>query len=159
MSKDEPWFEEIAMPALLRHARLTYGKAMRRALDKAGYDDIPKNGLYVIGGLALGDDAVPLSELIKALGVSKQSAGQLVDVLVLRGYLQRAVDEEDRRKLSVTLTERGRAAAVVQAAARKKIDETLLARVGEENVRRMRRALAVLIYMDLRSEENRRGKG
>ena len=44
--------DDIVMPALLRHARATYGLAMRRALARAGYDDIPKNGLYVIGGLA-----------------------------------------------------------------------------------------------------------
>ncbi len=44
----------------------------------------------------------------------------------LRGYLERAIDGADRRKLVVTLTERGRAAAA-QAAAREKIDADLLA--------------------------------
>ena len=33
---------------------------MRRALDEAGYDDIPENGLYVIGGLAMGVPDIPL---------------------------------------------------------------------------------------------------
>ncbi len=118
MIEQQPWREDIVMPALLRHTRTTYGAAMRRALEKAGYDDIPRNGLYVIGGLALGAGDVPLGQLVRELGVSKQAAGQLVDVLVLRGYLERAVDSEDRRKLTVTLTERGRAAAATQAAAR-----------------------------------------
>ena len=49
--------------------------------------------MYVIGGLALGAGDVPLSRLIQELGVSKQAAGQLVDTLVLRGYLERTVDE------------------------------------------------------------------
>src|ERR1700760_3955979 len=110
MNEDTPpWFETIALPALLRHARNTYGSAMRRGLAEAGFDDIPKNGLYVIGGLALGAGDVPLGQLVRELGVSKQSAGQLIDTLVLRGYLERAVDGEDRRKLTITLTERGRA--------------------------------------------------
>ena len=142
-----PWFEEIVLPALLRHARYTYGLAMRRALAEAGYDDIPKNGLYVIGGLALGAGGVPLGQLVKELQVSKQAAGQLVDTLVLRGYLERTMDAEDRRKLTVTLTERGRAAAATQAAAREKIDAELLARVGQENISSTRRTLAALIDM------------
>src|ERR1700742_3375202 len=114
MIEENPWYLEIVLPALLRHARTTYGKAMRRALAEAGYDDVPKNGMYVIGGLALGAGDVPLGQLVKELGVSKQAAGQLVDALVLRGYLDRTVDKEDRRKLTVTLTERGRAAAMAQ---------------------------------------------
>ena len=95
MLESKPWYEEIVVPALLRHARMTYGRAMRQALAAAGYDDIPRNGLYVIGGLALGGSTVPLSVLIKELGVSKQGAGQLVDTLVLRGYLERVEDAEE----------------------------------------------------------------
>src|SRR5580698_7601355 len=106
---EKPWYETIALPALLRHARNTYGSAMRKALDEAGFDDIPGNGLYVIGGLALGVPDLPLGQLIKELRISKQAAGQLVDALVTRGYLDRTVDKDDRRKLTIALTERGRA--------------------------------------------------
>jgi DNA-binding MarR family transcriptional regulator len=134
------------MPALLRHARTTYGVAMRAALEAAGYEDLPRNGLYLIGGLAM-DGAVPLAELIRQLRVSKQAAGQLVDTLVLRGYLQRATDARDRRRLTVTLTERGRAAAGAQKAARSEIDARLLARVGPRALRQTRQTLAVLIEM------------
>ena len=137
------------MPALLRHARATYGAAMRRALAAEGYDDIPKNGLYVIGGLALGAGDVPLGQLVRELRISKQAAGQLVDTLVTRGYLARTPDEEDRRKLTVALTPRGRAAAAVQAAARETIDAELIARVGRQDISRTRRTLAVLADMGL----------
>jgi DNA-binding MarR family transcriptional regulator len=147
MTTPELWFEYIPMPALLRHARTTYGTAMRRALAEAGYDDIPKNGLYVIGGLTLETGALPLGQLIEELRISKQSASQLVDTLVARGYLQRTEDPSDRRKLSITLTERGRDAAATQAAAGKKIDEELINRVGQENVDRTRRTLAALIEL------------
>ena len=143
-----PWYEEAAIPALLRHARSTYGLAMRRALAEAGYDDLPRNALYVIGGMALGAEGLPLGQLVKELGVSKQAAGQLEDTLVLRGDLERTVDPEDRRKLTVALTERGRAAAAVQGAAREKIDAELLARVGAEDIIRTRRTLAALIAIE-----------
>ena len=126
---------------------------MRRALAEAGYEDIPRNGLYVIGGLALGGGEIPLGQLIKELGISKQSGGQLVDTLVLRGYLERTVDAEDRRKLTVTLTERGRAAAATQAAAREKIDAELIARIGQEDVNCTRRTLAALVDLGREREE------
>jgi len=153
MNEAKPWFEEIAMPALLRHARSTYGVAMRRALEKAGYEDIPRNGMYVIGGMAMGAGGVPLGQLVKELGVSKQAAGQLVDALVLRGYLDRTVDSEDRRKLTVTLTERGRAVAAIQGEVIGKIDVELAARVGKENIHTTRRVLAELIGMGHRKTE------
>ncbi len=136
---------DVPLPALLRHARHTYGNAMRAALEAGGYDDIPGNGLYVIGALALGE--VPLSQIIRELRVSKQAAGQLVDALVLRGYLERAVDPGDRRRLTVTLTERGRAAAEAQAEARAAIDAALLERLGAEKVDHAREVLAALIAL------------
>jgi len=137
----------IPLPALLRHARTAYGSAMRSALEAAGYDDIPKNGLYVIGGLALGAGDVPLAVLIRDLRISKQAAGQLVETLVSRGYLTRNVDGEDRRRLVVTLTDRGRAAAATQAAARERVDAALLAKVGAHCIEQTRVALSALTEM------------
>lgn len=155
MTTDEPWYQTIPMPALLRHARTTYGTAMRRALAEAGYDDVPKNGLYVIGGLALGEGGVPLGQLIEELRISKQAAGQLVDTLVTRGYLERVPDPQDRRKLTVSLTERGQAAAAAQLEARLRVDAELSTAAGAEDIRRTRRTLAVLIDIGRRSGEDR----
>ena len=129
---------------------------MRKALAEAGYDDIPGNGLYLIGGLALEREDIQLGELIKDLRVSKQAAGQLVDTLVTRGYLDREMDKNDRRKLTVRLTERGRAAAAVQSAARQKVDLDLLECVGPEDISRTRRTLAVLANM-IRGEADEEG--
>ncbi len=147
MIEETPYWTRIALPALLRHARTTYGTAMREALAEAGCDDVPRNGLYVIGALGTGE--MPLAEIIQGLGVSKQAAGQLVDTLVLRGYLGREVDPEDRRRLTVTLTERGKAAATAQAAAREAIDAALIAHVGEEKVLHAREVLGTLIAIGL----------
>lgn len=154
---NEPWFQEVVLPALLRHARTTYGIAMRRALVGAGYDDVPKNGLYVLGGLTPEAGPLPLQELIEQLRISKQSASQLVDTLVARGYLQRAEDPNDRRKLTITLTERGRHAAETQSAARKKVDAELLQRMGQESIDHTRRTLAALIEIG-RGDEAKPGE-
>ena len=139
--------DDISMPALLRHAWTTYSEAMRKSLDKAGYDDIPKNGLYVLGGPARQKGGRPLSEPIEDLRISKLAVGQLVDTLAMRGYLDREVYMEDRRKLTILLTDRGRAAAELQGAARATVDAELISGVGLKNVDEMRRALSVLIDM------------
>jgi DNA-binding MarR family transcriptional regulator len=152
MSHSQPTrYDTVVIPALLRHARTAYGAAMRQALAEIDCDDIPKNGMYVIGGLAMGAGGVPLGQLVKELGVSKQAAGQLVDTLVLRGYLDRSTYAEDRRKLTVALTPRGQAAAA--AAARESIDAELTGQVGERCVGQMRKALGALCAMGRKQHE------
>ena len=44
-----PRYQDIALPALLRWGQQTYGGGMRRALAEAGCDDIPPNGMFVVG--------------------------------------------------------------------------------------------------------------
>ncbi|MBA2936004.1 MarR family transcriptional regulator [Sphingomonas sp. CGMCC 1.13654] len=151
---ETPWYDQIVMPALLRHARATYGQAMRRALAEAGYDDIPANGLYIIGGLAIDREGITIGQLVRELRVTKQAAGQLVDTLVLRGYLDRTIDAEDRRKLIVTLTPRGQAAAETQGAARDRIDAELANRVSPDDIAATRRTLAALIEIGQRNRED-----
>jgi DNA-binding MarR family transcriptional regulator len=135
--------DTLSLPALLRAARMTYGTAVRAALDDTGCDDIPSNGSYVISAIAR--TGAPLGEVIGWLGASKQAAGQLVDTLVTRGYLERRVDPADRRRLIVSLTERGDHAAAVIRAAVGQLDEALLAQVGPDLVAHTRATLVSLI--------------
>ena len=143
MAEPAQWYDDWPTPALLRRGRDTYRAAIRKALDEAGCDDMPRNGAYVIGGMAR--TGAPLSELIKQMGVSKQAAGQLVDTLVTRGYLDRSVDAEDRRRLTITLTRRGQSAAAVVRSAVEHVDAKLVARVGAEALARTRATLASII--------------
>lgn len=145
MTEKRPAAEPIVFAALLRAARFAYGDAIRIALIEAGLDDIPKNGIFVIG--ALGRGGAPLAQIIDSLGVSKQSAGQLVDTLALRGYIERKIDPEDRRRLTVTLTPRGREAAAISRAAVERIDAALLKKVGREHIAHTRATLHALIEL------------
>jgi DNA-binding MarR family transcriptional regulator len=146
---------DASMPVLLRGARNAYAGAIRKALEDHGCDDVPKNGSYVIGGLAVQKGGRPLSQLIAELQISKQAAGQLIDTLVVRGYLKRDIDPADRRRLTIALTERGRAAAKAIGAARATIDVELIARAGHYDIDRARRVLALLIDIgyDLNDED------
>ncbi len=139
----DPWYEDVAFPALLRGGRAVYGSAIRAGLAGAGFDDVPRNGSFLMGGMAR--TGAPLGTIIEDLGVSKQAAGQLVDTLVARGYLDRSVDTGDRRRLTITLTERGRAVAGVVRDAVDRVDAELAARIGPAAVAQARVALAALI--------------
>jgi DNA-binding MarR family transcriptional regulator len=151
MAEAQDPLHEMALPALLRAARRTYGLAVRAELADAGFDDMPRNGSYVVGAIAR--TGAPLARIISQLGVSKQAAGALVDTLVTRGYLARSVDPEDRRRLTVTLTDRGVAAADMVRAAVEQVDSELEARVGSDHVAHTRATLAALIEVGYDSRE------
>jgi DNA-binding MarR family transcriptional regulator len=155
MTEHQDWRDEVAFPALLRAARAAYGSAIRESLSEAGCDDVPRNGSYVIGAIAR--TGASLGQIIRELGVSKQAAGQLVDTLVMRGYLDRSVDPEDRRRLTISLTERGHAAAAVIRTAVERVDAGLVERVGPEYVAHARATLASLIEGSHGAEEHHHG--
>lgn len=143
MTPDRTPLDQIALPALLRGARNTYASAIHQAHLASGFDDIPKNGAFVLG--AIRRNGSPMSEIISWLHISKQAAGQLVDTLVLRGYLDRTIDPDDRRRMQVALTERGQSAADAGRAAVLRIDAVLEARVGPTAIAQARKVLAFLV--------------
>jgi len=123
MDTDHETARDVILPALLRPGRGVYGLFIRDALAEAGFTDMPANGGYVLGLLPPG--GLPLSDVIADLGVSKQTASQLVDTLVVRSYLERSVDPDDRRRVLVALTDRGKAASAVVLATAEQIDARL----------------------------------
>ena len=137
--------DEISLPALMRAARMSYGAAIRAAVTDVGCDDLPRNGAFVLGAIAHG--GVPLSAVIEGLGVSKQAGGALVDTLVIRGYLERVADPDDRRRVRVGLTARGATVASVIREAVERVDAALVARVGADHVARTRATLLALVDM------------
>jgi DNA-binding MarR family transcriptional regulator len=143
VSKDTHDGPEVVLPILLRPGRGVYGMFIRQALTEAGFPDMPANGGYVLGLIEPG--GVPLGDVISDLGVSKQTASQLVDTLVVRGYLERSVDPDDRRRVLVTLTERGRAASDAVVATVQEVDARLLAAVGAERLAHTKETLAALV--------------
>jgi len=99
----------IPTPALLRASRGAYSIGIRRELQAAGIDDMPSNGPFIIGGI--GNRGAAATDLIRQLGDSKQSTSQLIDTLVSRKFVERKVDRNDRRRIELRLTPKGRTAA------------------------------------------------
>jgi DNA-binding MarR family transcriptional regulator len=138
----EESFSELATPTLIRAARGAYAQAIRAELLESGMDDMPRNGIFVLAGVA--STGGPRQDLATNLGVTKQAVSLLIDTLVTRGYLERGADPDDRRRLVLELTDRGR--RVLDAAGRgiATVDAKLLERVPAEQVVAMRSALAAL---------------
>jgi len=133
--------EEVPIPALLRAARGVYGLVIRRRLDAAEFDDLPRNGPFVLGGMVHGE---PLAGLLRRLGIGRQAAAELVDTLVARGYLDRRPDPDDRSRMIVAPTERGRAATVEVGAAIGEIDARLAERLGPAGFEGLRAGLVAM---------------
>jgi hypothetical protein len=74
------------------------------------------------------------------LGVSKQATSQLIDTLVVRGYLERQPNPEDRRRVTIEATERGRAAAAAVRSAVVAVDEELAGVITPAQLKGMRSA-------------------
>jgi MarR family len=141
---------------LMREARDVYRGAVRRALDRAGCDDIPRNGTLVLTGLdhRSSDPAFsPQAGVVTSSRLSKQAASQLIDTLVLREYVERRNDPEDRRRMGVRLTARGRTAARSIQTATEAIDAAIADLITADELRGFRTGLAAYRAIRTRSGE------
>ncbi len=139
------WYERMGLPGLLRGARKAYGTAIRQAFEDTGFDDVPRNGAFVLARVYDGHSEP--AALARELGISKQAVSQLIDTMVMRGYLERAPDTEDRRRTVLTLTPRGEAAATVSWQAATGVDEELTLRMEPGGVAALRAGLIALCKM------------
>lgn len=130
------------MPVLLREARDAYTTAIRRRLAEAGHTDMPRAGARVIGRIARG--GLTVQEVGGAYGASRQAASQLVESLVNAGYVRRVEDPTDRRRMNVTLTDRGADAAERTSEAIDEVDARLTSLFSESQLREARRVLGAL---------------
>jgi len=144
-------YERMGIPGLLRGARQAYGAVVRQAFADAGFEDIPRNGAFVLARVY--DGSPEPSALSRALGISKQAVSQLIDTMVMRGYLERTPDPEDRRRMLLTLTPRGEDAGTVSWQAATAVDDELTRRLTPDGVAALRAGLIALCEMAEESEE------
>ena len=139
-------YDDVPLSALLQAARGAYSHAVDVAHSRIGCDDLPPTGTYIIS--AMHWSGASLESVIRWMGVTKQAVSQSVDTLVLRGYLERSHDPSDRRKVNLTLTERGREAGKAARSAIERVDRELRDRVGAKKVADARETLVALLEMD-----------
>jgi DNA-binding MarR family transcriptional regulator len=142
---ERAWYEDIPVPQLMREARDVYRDAVQEALEAAGCDDIPRHGVFVLASLDHRSEESAFSaqaDVVASLGLSKQTASQLIDTLVLRDYLERRNDPVDRRRMEVRLTGRGRTAAIAIQKATDGIEAALAQLVTADELHGLRAGLA-----------------
>jgi DNA-binding MarR family transcriptional regulator len=112
----------------------------------AKYTDMDLTALFMMESLAKNkvnsDGNVHLHELQNMLHISKAAVSQIAGNLEKKGYLAREINKENRRKLTITLTPKGREAL---RQAEKEFDEilsTFFAKLGEHDSKEMVRLFA-----------------
>jgi DNA-binding MarR family transcriptional regulator len=152
---DDLGASNLATPTLMRAARGAYARSIRAQLHAIGIDDLPRNGAFILAGIDQGGG--PRPNLAADLGVTKQAVSQVTDTLVSRGYVDRSPDPADRRRITLTLTERGRQAVGAVTRGVEAVDQQLRDRLPAGQVEAMRAALAALA--EIRSASATAGTG
>jgi len=86
-----------------------------------------------------------LTEIAERANVTKQSAGEVVDDLVERGYVERMPDPADRRAKLICLTARGERAQAFGFRAFAAIEERWAERFGVERIADLRKTLEEIV--------------
>jgi len=133
---------QLPTPTLMRSARGAYSRSIRAQLHAIGIDDLPRNGAFILTGLDTRGGT--RRDLPAGLGVTRQAVSQVIDILVNRGYLERTPDPDDRRRIALELTERGR--QVMDAVERgvEAVDHQLQERVTPAEIEAARAVLLAL---------------
>jgi DNA-binding MarR family transcriptional regulator len=129
----------IPLPGLLEIAGEAMLAEFREELAKNGYEDLrPTHGCVF---RFVREDGMRLTELAAHGGITKQSAGELVDDLVELGYVERIADQADKRAKLICLTERGREAQRVGFGLFSQIEQRWAEHFGEERFGQLRELL------------------
>lgn len=127
---------QVPLPGLLEVAAQAMFREFRVDLVEAGYGDIrPTHGCVF---RFVHDEGMRLTDLAAAAGIAKQSAGEIVDDLMARGYVERFPDPADRRAKLIRLTERGKEAQAIGFNLFSRLEERFGERYGADRVAALR---------------------
>jgi DNA-binding MarR family transcriptional regulator len=129
----------IPLPGLLDIAAEALLAEFREELTQSGYEDLrPTHGCVF---RFVREDGMRLTELASFAGITKQSAGELVDDLVGLGYVERIADPEDRRAKLICLTGRGREAQRIGFGIFGELEQRWAEHFGDERFAQLRELL------------------
>lgn len=94
------------------------------------------------------EEGLRLTEIAERGNMTKQSAGEVVDDLVVRGYVERVPDPDDRRAKLVRLTERGEAAQAYGFRLLAEIEKRWGERYGAERIAGLRATLEAIAAVE-----------
>jgi DNA-binding MarR family transcriptional regulator len=134
-----PGEPKVSLAGLLDVAKQALLAEFERELSKSGYGDIrPTHGCVF---RFVRDDGMRLTELAGNAGITKQSAGELVDDLVKLGYVERIPDPEDKRAKLICLTGKGEEAQSFGFNLFRELEERWAERYGLDRLEKLRDVL------------------
>jgi DNA-binding MarR family transcriptional regulator len=98
------------------------------------------------------EDGLRLTDIAARAGITAQSAGELVDDLESKGYLERRPDPVDRRAKRIYLTERGRKSTRRGKRAQAEVENSLAELLGEQRYRLLRGILEEIIAAEAQDD-------
>ena len=138
--------EAIDLGILLALAYQRFVDDLRTALAEQGFDDQGRSDGYVLRVVDAGP--VTVSALAERLEISKQGAGQIVDDMVRRGYLERYDDPADARARLLRLAPHGRTALAAARRFHRGYERRLRRTHGAEAVTALRSLLEAMAGAD-----------
>lgn len=119
------------VPASLRAARGSYSHFIRHNLAHVHCEDLPRNGPYVVGGLANGASA---GQLFREMGLRGEAGNRLVDTLIERGYVALGDGPVTHDVPDLVNTARGETAARAVGEAVHEVNELLTQSLSTEQL-------------------------
>lgn len=138
----------VPLHALLARAHARFVGECERRLAEEGFGDLAvAHGANVLRFLHL-DSAVPVAEVVRRSGVSKQAISQQVHHLAERGYLTVEPGATDGRSKVLRFTERGERSKQVAVRITAEVEREWAIRLGEPVVGALRGALEAVLGVD-----------
>jgi DNA-binding MarR family transcriptional regulator len=129
----------IPLTGLLDVALESMLAEFREELEQSEYGDIrPTHGCVF---RFVREHGMRLTKLAELASITKQSAGEIVDDLVERGYVKRIPDPEDRRAKLICLTARGEEAQAHGFGIFAEVERRWMKRYGRERIEALRATL------------------
>ena len=139
---EEPRQQELNLGLLCYIASRAMETRVFGALAAAGFDDItPARGRVFA---RIGPEGTRVTDLAEQAGITKQTAGFLVDQLERAGYARRVPDPADARAWLVQIASRGQAAVAVSRVAEAEVEAEWTRHLGKQGASQLRRALTRL---------------
>jgi DNA-binding MarR family transcriptional regulator len=138
MNEERPPFGDM-----LALARLRLVHQMRDALAERGFETFRRGDGAWIRILAFSPRS--LGEVAELIGISRQAATKAADSLERRGYVDRVAHDEDRRRVTLELTEAGEAYALAIGEVVQLIDSEVRAQVSADDLEAAHRVLAAIV--------------
>jgi len=142
IDKKDNQFLSSNIKGLMMTLLASWNQEMDQRRSETEFADIRASDMRVFGQLR--GRSLPLSQIHRELGFSRQAAQQSVDRLVAHGVLQVTLAEGSRRDKTVSITKKGQGLRSLAATQIRDIEREAKEIIGEEGLNELRKALIAL---------------